>query len=42
MIVETGYLSRVAQRYVLYRFTRLIGRLPSRIPYDDSLRSTIW
>jgi hypothetical protein len=40
MIVETGYLSRTAQRYVVYRFERLLQRLP-RIPDDHSLRSTI-
>jgi hypothetical protein len=33
MIVETGYLSRTAQRYVLYRFMRLKQRLPLGVPH---------
>ena len=39
MIVETGYLSRAAQRYVLYRFTLLMQRFPLRVPHYRSLRS---
>ncbi len=39
MIVETGYLSRTAQQYVLYRFMRLMQRLPLRVPDHCSLRS---
>jgi hypothetical protein len=34
MIVETGHLSRVAKRYVLYRFGRLMERVPLRILFD--------
>jgi len=39
MIVETGYLSRAAQRYILYRYTRLMQRLPLGVPPYRSLRS---